>query len=395
MSKLAKNGNGDNEMMLNELFEGVQINVQAEEDTKQIYNSKSGYTPPADAKLFRRFGTKGAIHKLTSFEWCQPGDEINELWRTVNAIRGYMVKVKSGFALYAPYDADDKTAKRGPVCTTTRAQFGDTVILDQRPYPYAYLYGPNVYGAETTPDPDLDSKIRFYGSRGLSCADCVRNRDHIIAGAAKSADSVCGLTTSIVFAVTELGYLSQGKLTWIKINELQDPENPELSLYNGPIIVTGDISKTAAFKNQEVSTSTDKKGCVVPPDAKPLRPFWLDRAGAKKIVPTTDPVTPAYWTGKIEMYLGIPTDPEARTASVPVFRVAEELSPEVVTEYKTIMADYRNQVNEYNASVNLEAGGPLSEFPEPRSLNISASTEVIPTEVVSTNGSQAFKPFKA
>jgi hypothetical protein len=363
MSNLA---NSNNENFLSILGEGLELNEEGQKLTEKIGES---YIKDPDEVVIRQFG-KGKIkgaHGSLNFLWGLPGkDSKQELWREVVAVRGFIIKSKNGLILWGKDEEDpakkEEKKSTGPICSSTSNVFGDLHLKGSKAYPYPDFYSPQEYQVPNTPIIDMETKFKFRGSRGLSCADCVRRGDN------NQDKAYCSINASIVFAVTEYAEVGlTDELVWNPITKFPSMADPsgENGLYGSPVLVHIPISKTAYFKNQEVETTATKRNSIVPPEAVPFRKFWLNMAQERNLLSLNNPITPVYWLVETEMYLGEPRDPKAVTTSIPVFKKTDVVLKEdrdKLTLFKSCLDQYTSLVEEYCFEKNYSLGSKVSEL---------------------------------
>jgi hypothetical protein len=365
MTNLVPNNN-ENSALFDVFGGAIEINETAQKLTEQI---GVGYVKDPDEQVIRQFGNgakvKGA-HAAGQFSWCLPGkDTRNELWREVLAVRGFIVKSKNGLVLWgdkndtSEADKGDEKKKNGPICQSTSCTFGDLELFGAKAYPFPDFYSPEEYQVKNTPIIDMETKFNFVGSRGLSCAECVRRGNHT------SGKSYCAINPSIVFAVTHYGDEDfEGNFVWNEITKFPSKSAEGTPLYKEPVLVHIPISKTAYFKATEVENSSTIPSSVVPPDAVPFRKFWLSLAKQNKILAINNPTTPTYWLSEVEMYLATPKDPNAPTKFVPVFKetpVDLKQDRDKLTLFKSCIDTYSSLVESYCSENNYTLGKPRTE----------------------------------
>ena len=344
----------------------LKINESAQKLTEQI---GIGYVKDPDDQVIRQFGNGNKIRSASSttqFAWCLPGkDSRNELWREVLAVKGFIVKSKNGLVLWGEKDDAPNGEKKDEkktnklLCQSTCSTFGDLELIGNKSYPYPDFYSPQEYQVENTPIMDMENKFNFIGSRGLSCAECVRRGDHT------SGKSYCAINASIVFAVTHYGELDfDGNFVWNEITAFPSRSAEGTPLYKEPVLIHIPISKTAYYKAADVENSSTLPTSIVPPEAVSFRKLWLSLAKQNKILAISNPTTPTYWLSEIEMYLAEPKSPDAPTKSIPVFRETEvdlRQDRDKLTLFKSCMDNYTSLVEEYCRDNNYSLGNPLGE----------------------------------
>lgn len=266
--------------------------------------------------------------KERSMFWHIPGTEMREVQQDVIALRGVIIKPRFGFSLY------DSQNKRTNCYTVAIEPDRGPHVQDRQPMQMP-IYSPQKYKTPGVAD-DLVSYYNPIGAKGISCVECVRRGENIIKyvddkGNAQTDE--CGLNSSLIFAVMQLGISKQNlaarkiELSWVNVLDLKDIEGNQI--YNSPFVANIRISRMpvtkAIGKNLQVKNATT--GGYSPVDAQTLGAFLRQMHNEGLVRPARG--GKVIYNSVVEMHVAQPTEAYAKDLSnlikaIPVFNVVRD-----------------------------------------------------------------------
>lgn len=390
-NKLAKSSKGNMTPTSSaaDVLKALGLDVGLNESAQELNEAKaaaSGWVQDPDEVVFKQFGfgKKRGMHTFLSMAWSEAGKPSNELRSQVDAVRGFVLRSKNGFILWAQKNdaksddqnnAEKKDKKaRGPICRSICSEYGDFTLKGDRSYPFPHFWTPQAFSdgpIPGVPDQAVEDVYKLIGSRGKSCADCVR------AGENTDGNSYCSTNSSIVFAVTEYGIERDGEISWHPITKYSTSPDGK-PLYDKPVIIHGLISKTAYRKYQAFENNETNADSFIPGDCKNFYQYASSLNSKGRIISVDNPMNPVLWPEETELYLATPAASDAPTASIPVFRSSGRdltTDPSVATLYNACLQQYEAALSEYAEEKKYDFGGPVGETRVPR-LTPKAKTVV-------------------
>lgn len=221
---------------------------------KQALEQQASVHADPDDFIFRRLKTS-AGKNFVFFHQDEEGKDTNVVAQDkVIGFRGVPIKTRFGFSLY---DAANQTT----ACRTTGLVLPSGSKVDSSHPMTMPVYSPAMIGDESNtaprPRPEVFA-LNPIGSRGKSCAECVQAGEHILVNLHESGDpaqsktNYCGLQSSILFAVFQVGILKPemrngspyDNVDWVSPEEVMNVYGAPM--FNGPFIINMQIPRKAA-----------------------------------------------------------------------------------------------------------------------------------------------------
>lgn len=207
-----------------------------------------------------------------TLQWQIPGMEYNEVPSDVIALRGYPVGMFFNMSMYSSQDR--KTACR-------------TVALDNEGGLYHNTLGPmtnlmysgNEYGKPNQPSQQL-LRQNPIGSRGFSCADCIRaglhEQTYVDSKNAQKTDR-CGGAATLVMLVTDMVIrrvdvkTRQASLDWTRLEDYSHEGN---TFFDKPVLMRVEFRASAANWKQDVQIKCAPIEPMIPSDLRSWNKFY-------------------------------------------------------------------------------------------------------------------------